>query len=257
MNALSLSELGHGCDDCVDGVGGVAEGWVVAGTPRELGAQAGENTILNVVLWGEVTELLVDGSEGVLAGHEVDHFEHGHLLDVADIPHGLELLEVTGVVREVEHEVVGVGNLKLLDALALVTDLADSGFDVVLSLHESVVLGLDLADDCRGVDVAFPLGPVDGVEVALVGGGLIEELEHGLDLSELIAALVVVCGHSESVDPLGGEVRVLCGVADHCAVGRGGSGSHGGGGAVDNTLSEFSSKVRHIIYQLLNYIAQI
>lgn len=104
----------------------MVEGRVVAGAPRELSAQTSEDTVFNVILGGDVTELLVDGAEGLSAGHEVAHLKHRHFLDVANVAHGLELLEVTNVVREVEHEVVGVSNLESLDALRLVADLADS-----------------------------------------------------------------------------------------------------------------------------------
>jgi len=104
----------------------VIEGGVVSGAPRELGADSCENTILNVVLGSEVTEFLVNSTESVNAWHEVHHLEHGHLLNISDVAHGLELLEVTNVVREIQHEVVGVSNLKSLDLLGLVADLTNS-----------------------------------------------------------------------------------------------------------------------------------
>lgn len=89
---------------------------------------------------------------------------------------------------EIQHEVVGVGNLKSLDFFRLMTNLTDSGFNVVLSLHECLILGLDLANDTSGVNVGFPFLPVDGGELALIGGRLIEEVENGLDLAELVSA---------------------------------------------------------------------
>jgi hypothetical protein len=107
----SLSELAHGCGDSVECVGRVVEWWVVAGAPRELGAQTREYTILDIVFGGNVSELLVYGSEGLGSGHQVHHLEHRHLLDVSDVAHGLELLEMAGVVRQVQHEVVSVGDL--------------------------------------------------------------------------------------------------------------------------------------------------
>ena len=110
--------------------------------------------------------------------------------------------------REVEHEVVGVGNLERLDLLGLMADLANSGLDIVLSLHESIILGLDLANNTGGVNIRFPLSPVDGGELTVVAGGLVEEIKDRLDLSELVATLVSVRGHSESVDPLVGQILV-------------------------------------------------
>ena len=43
---------------------------------------------------------------------------------------------------------------------------------------------------------------------ALVGGGSIEVLEGVLNLAELLSAVVGVGSHSESVQPLGCQVRV-------------------------------------------------
>jgi hypothetical protein len=39
------------------------------------------------------------------------------------------------------------------------------------------------------VDVRFPLLPVDGGQLALVGGGLVKEVEDGLDLAELVSSI--------------------------------------------------------------------
>ena len=115
---------------------------------------------------------------------------------------------MTRVVREVKHEVVGVGNFERLDLLGLVTDQAYSGLDVVLSLQEGFILGLYFANNTSGVDVGFPLSPVDGGELTLVVGGLVEELKDRLDLSELVTTLVSVGGQSESMKPLGGQILV-------------------------------------------------
>jgi len=186
----------------------VVEGWVVARSPRELSAQTSEDTIFNVVLGSDVSEFLVDSAESLSARHQMKHLKHGHLLNISDVSHGLKLLKVTSIVREVEHEVIGVCNFKLLDALRLVANLADSRFDVVLSLHECLVLGLDLANDSSAVDVALPFGPVDGGKLALVVRGLVEELDDGLYLAELVATFMCVCGHSQSVQPLVCQVIV-------------------------------------------------
>ena len=53
----------------------MTESRVVARTPRELGADSREDAVLNVIFGGDVTELLVDGAEGLSAGHQVEHLE--------------------------------------------------------------------------------------------------------------------------------------------------------------------------------------
>ncbi len=125
---------------------------------------------------------------------------------------------------KVKHEVVGVCDLELLDTLRLVSDLADSALNVVLSLHESLVLSLDLTDDVLGVDVAFPVGPVNSGELALVGRRFVEELKNRLDLAKLITAIMSVSGQSQAVDPLVGQVLVLLGIVDDSSATRGSAG---------------------------------
>ena len=115
---------------------------------------------------------------------------------------------MTRVVSEVEHKVVGVSNLESSDLLRLMADLTNCGLDVVLSLHESIILSLDLANDSSGVDVGFPLSPINGGELAVVSGRLIEELENGLDLSELVTTLVSVRSQSQSVEPFVGQILI-------------------------------------------------
>ena len=60
-------------------------------------------------LWLRVTR--------VLDRHQVQHLKDRYLLDVADVAHGLELFEVAGVVGKVDHEVLSVSDLELLDVL--------------------------------------------------------------------------------------------------------------------------------------------
>ena len=125
-------------------------------------------------------------------------------------------------------------------------DLANSSIDVVLSLHEALVLCLDLVDDASSVDVALPLSPVNGRKAG-VGRGLVEELNHSLDLSELVATLVGVGGQSQSVQPFAGQVVVLLGVVYNGAVGGGGS-KGGRHVTAEDALSKLLSKAaRHII----------
>lgn len=72
---FSLSELGSSGHNSVERIARVTESRVVARTPRELGADSREDAVLNVIFGGDVTELLVDGAEGLSAGHQVEHLE--------------------------------------------------------------------------------------------------------------------------------------------------------------------------------------
>ena len=101
--------------------------------------------------------------EHVLASLQVNHLHHGHLLDVSDVAHGLQLLGVACPVSQVEHEVVGVGDLQLLDFLGLVAYLLDGSVHTVLCLHEVLVLRLDLAHHSCSVEFVFPRLPVNGL----------------------------------------------------------------------------------------------
>ncbi len=70
---------------------------------------------------------------------------------------------MTSVVGEVQDKVVSVCDLKLFHSLSGVTDLADCLFNLVLGLHESSVFCLDLGDNFWGVDLAFPVVPLDSL----------------------------------------------------------------------------------------------
>ena len=65
------------------------------------------------------------------------------------------------VVNEVQHEVVLHGDIEGLHLLSLSTGLGNSSFDSILSLHELVVLGLDIIDNAWGVDRVTVAIPVD------------------------------------------------------------------------------------------------
>ena len=58
------------------------------------------------------------------------------------------------------------------------------------------------------MNVLLPLLPVDGGELTLVSGGLIEEIENGLDLSKLVSAFHSARGHSQSVQPFVSQIIV-------------------------------------------------
>ena len=203
----SFTELGHGSNDCRECVLGVGERRVVSGSPSELGAESGVDSIFNVVLRRHVSDFLIHGGESLDSWHQVEHFQHWHFIYVADVPHCLELLQVAGIVSQVQHEVISVGHFQFLDCLGLVTDLGHSWLNVVFCLHESFVFVLDLSDDASSVDVWFPIGPVNLLEASVVGG-LGEEFEDGGDLSEFVSAVHVVGSHPQSVQPLVGQVSV-------------------------------------------------
>ena len=153
MNGCSVTELSECCDDGTLRVRRVLEWHVISRTPGELGANAGEVTVLDVILWCQVTDLLMSCHQLLKWRIVSPELKHGHLSDIANISHSFKLVEVHSVVHEVEHEVVLHGDVKCLHLLGLrVAGFSNSRFDSVLSGHEAVVLSLDLVDDAWGVD---------------------------------------------------------------------------------------------------------
>jgi hypothetical protein len=177
----SLSELAEGGNNTVDGVLRVGERRRVAGSPRELSGQASSNTLFGVAVGGKVTDFLLHGLEHLGAIAELLHLKHGHLVDISDVPHHLELLEMSRVVGHVQREIILHCDIKCLHFLGLATDSAHGGIHRVLGCHEAVVLGSDLVNDAGGVDHGLVGVPVD---VLAPGGGLgqIVEVEDGTEL---------------------------------------------------------------------------
>jgi len=177
----SLSELAEGGNNTVDGVLRVGERRRVAGSPRELSGQAGGDTLFGVAVGGEVTDFLLHGLEHLGAVAKLLHLEHGHLVDISDVSHHLELLKMTGVVGHVQSEVVLHGDVEGLHFLGLTSDSGDGGIDGVLGGHEAVVLGLDLVNDAGSVDHGLVGVPVNFLSS---GGGLGEvvEIKDGTEL---------------------------------------------------------------------------
>ena len=129
------------------------EGHVVARTPRELGAKARVDAFLNVAFRLDVADFLLTGLEGLHAGVELDELKHGEGWDVTDVAHRLQLVQMLCVVHEVEHEVVLHGDVEGLHLLGLgASSLADSALNSVLSLHERLILCLDLVNNAWGVN---------------------------------------------------------------------------------------------------------
>jgi len=179
-SSRSLTHLADSDSNAVDCVLGVVEWRQVVGAPVELRADTGENTVLVVILRGQVTSLDVHGREHGGLGHEALHLHHGHLGDVADVAHSLELLHVAGVVHEVEHEVVLHRDVECLHLFGLGAALRDSGINRVLSFHEGVVLVVKFVDDARGVDALLVASPVDLLVSSLDAS--VVEVEHGRQL---------------------------------------------------------------------------
>lgn len=181
------------------------EGHVVAGAPRELGAKSRENTIFDVALGGDVTDLLLSGLQRLHTGVQLVVLEHGDGVDVADVAHSLQLVQVLRVVHEVEHEVVLHGDVEGLHLLGVGSSLGHGRVDRVLSLHELVVLGVDLVDDAWGVDVGAVTIPVDGLQLR---GSLsfVIVVEDSGELTMGVTGGLSGSGSTHSLEPVGGEV---------------------------------------------------
>ena len=128
----------------------MTEGHVVAGAPGELRAQAGVDAILDVGLGSDVADFLLRGLERVETWIQFPVLKHAERCDIADIPHGLDLIKMLAIVDEVKHEVVLHGDIESLHLLSLSASLGDGRLDSVFGLHELVVLGLDVVDDSWG-----------------------------------------------------------------------------------------------------------
>lgn len=153
MCCCSVTELAESGSDSALSIRGVLERHVVLGSPGELRAEAGVDTLFIVALWGNISDLLLARLKGLHTWVELCPLQHGKLRDITDVAHCLKLVQVLRVVHKVQHEVVLHGYVESLHLLSLgATSLANSAVDSVLSLHEGLVLGLDLVDDSWSVD---------------------------------------------------------------------------------------------------------
>ena len=176
----SGTEFAECRDDSVDCVGGMVEGRDVAGAPRELSANSGEDTVLVVVFWSEVSDFLLGSGKLFSAWHKPYHFEETHLLEVTNVAHGFELVEVTCVMDEVEHEVVLHGNVKRLQLLSTSAAPADRSIHCILRLHELFVLAVDFVHNTRSVNALLEPLPVDWLR--LLNGRSVKVVEYRLQL---------------------------------------------------------------------------
>ena len=103
-----------------------------------------------------------------------------HIVEVADVAHSLNLLQVGHVVNVIEHEVVLQSNVESLHFLGFVSELGDSSVNAVLRLHEGVILGLDLIDDSGSANSLVVCFPVDLLKklVRSYWGAFLFNIEH-------------------------------------------------------------------------------
>jgi len=209
-SCCSVTELAEGGSDGTLGIRGVLEGHIVAGAPRELSAETGVDTLLDVGIGSDVTDFLLGGLEGLEAGVQFPVLKHGEGADVANVAHSLELVQMLSVVNEVEHEVVLHSNIKSLHLLGLgTTSLRDGALDGVLSLHELVELSMDVINDTWGVDGVLVTLPVDGF-LGSGGGVFVVVIKNSLELTVSVTGGFVGCASSDSLEPVGSKVLVYC-----------------------------------------------
>lgn len=161
---VSLSELGQGRDDGVDAVVGVREWWAVSAAPRELGRDSNHHWVLDEILGSQVANLLLTSVVDINFWVEVSHFLHTELGWVADVVEGFDLIQVQQVVSHPKLIVVLHRSVKLLHELGPEATLGHSSINLVLSLHELVVLCLNFLNNIWGVDCSLIRLPVDFVK---------------------------------------------------------------------------------------------
>jgi len=200
-SSSSLSVFAHRGDDRVNGVLRVVEWDGVAGAPGELSADTGNHAVFVVVFGGGVADFLVGSLEGLDFGHEVLGFEVRDLAHITQVSQGLELLQVHGVVHEVQHKVVLHGDVEGLHLFGGVAALGDGALNSVVGIHECLVLGVDLVDNALGVNALLAAFPVDGLGVG--GGSSVVEVEDGLKLRLRVLGLT---GDGGGVKALGAKL---------------------------------------------------
>ena len=206
---LSLTELAESRNDGALSLGRVLEGHVVARAPRELGAQTRIDSVLDVALGRDVADFLLAVREHIDAWVKLCPLERAQRLDVANVAHGLQLVQVLRVVNEVQHEVVLHLDVERLNHFSLSARLGHSGVHRVLTLHELVILGPDLVDDAGRVDSAFVTVPVD-VFALTRAHVLVVVVEQTLQLLVRVTGGVARCARSKFLHPVGSQVLVVC-----------------------------------------------
>jgi hypothetical protein len=149
---VSLSELGQGRDDGVDAVVGVREWWAVSAAPRELGRDSNHHWVLDEILGSQVANLLLTSVVDIDFWVEVGHFLHTEFSWISDVMEGFDLIQVEQIVSHPELIIVLHWSIKLLHELRPATAPGHCSIDLVLSLHEFVVLCLNFLNNIWGVD---------------------------------------------------------------------------------------------------------
>jgi hypothetical protein len=127
------------------------------------------------------------------------------------------LVQVTSVVRKIEHKVVGHSNVQLLHSFSLVSNLGHCCLNIVLSFHEVVICTFDFLYHAWGVNCLLPICPLYWSQSCVLCR-FIEELKNGSNLAKLVSAIVSVRCWSESSQPLVSQMFVLLCVLDYSAV---------------------------------------
>ena len=181
------------------------EGHIVARAPRELSAEAGVHTVLNVILRCDVSNLLVSGLKCLHSRVEFVILEHGKLLNVSDVTHSLKLVQMLSIVHEVKHKVVLHGNIEGLHLFSLSTSSGDSRVNTVLRIHETSVLVLDLVDNIRGVNIGAVGIPVDCLSLATSGSSVVIVEQTG-ELCVLVASTFISSTSTDTLEPVAREI---------------------------------------------------
>jgi hypothetical protein len=182
----------------------VVEGRCVAGSPGELGAEAGEDTVFIVILGGQIGNFLLGCLQFFGSGHKFDQLEHTHLVEVTNVSHNFQLVEVSTVVYEVEHEVVLHGNFEGLHLFGGVTASGHSGINCVRCLHEVSVLGMDIVDDTSSVNALFVTFPIDCLEGSSVSFVVI--VQDRLELANCLLRFTSGGGDLKGTEPVVSEL---------------------------------------------------
>ena len=159
----------------------------VSRSPGELGSKSNNNWVLNQILGRNVADFLLLSSVLLGVGVELNHFLSAQLGNITDIVEGLNLVEVHQVVDHPQVVVVVHGNVEALHGFSASSKLADCTINTVLSLHELIVLGSDLFDDLRSMNIAGIRVPVDGCKAGGTLAVTIVVVQDGLKLSVLLS----------------------------------------------------------------------
>ena len=182
------------------------EWWAVSGSPGELSGQSNSNWVLNEILWGKVSDFLLNGVVLLSLWEQFGHFLLAQFSNISNIVEGLDLLKMHKVMNHPELVVVVHGNIKRLHSFGSGSALGNGALNLEFSSHEIGVFSLDLLDNIWGMDVLLNSIPVNWL--SLSSGSLVVEVQDGLELRVLFSRFVGVSGSSKSVQPFSGQFVV-------------------------------------------------